>query len=106
MADPHAFWRNSAQVTVEAAAGAKKLYRVTAEGQSAVDSEKAATDAIFARMSAVHDRFDGPSPRIGRAMGNLAHAIGVRMSCGPLSDAQLDAVVDAIDAAAHAVERS
>jgi DNA-binding PadR family transcriptional regulator len=94
------------QVTVEAASGGKKLYRITAEGQSAVEGEKAATDAILARMSAVHDRFEGPSPRIGRAMGNLANAIRVRMSSGSLDGAQLDAIVEAIDSAARTVERA
>ncbi len=93
-------------VTVEAAGGGKKLYSVTQEGRDALAGEEAAVDAIFARMTAIHERFDGPSPRIGRAMGNLARAIGVRMSAGPVSSSQLDTMVAAIDTAAQAVERA
>ncbi|MHB8529581.1 MAG: PadR family transcriptional regulator [Caulobacteraceae bacterium] len=93
-------------VTVEPAAGGKKLYRVTPEGETALTSEKPSLDAIFARMAAIHERFEGPSPRIRRAMGNLARSIGVRMSAGPVSAAQLDAMVEAIDAAARSVEKA
>ncbi len=90
-------------VTVEATGG-KKLYCITAEGQAALAKDKDQANAIFERMTAVHERFDGPSPRIGRAMGNLARSIGVRMSTGPVNPAQLDVMVAAIDAAAYAVE--
>jgi DNA-binding PadR family transcriptional regulator len=92
-------------VTVEAA-GAKKLYRVTPEGEAALAEKKATVDGIFRRMEDVHERYDGPSPRIGRAMANLGRAIGLRMASGAVSAEQLDAIVAAIDEAAGKVERA
>ncbi|MGA0602655.1 PadR family transcriptional regulator [Caulobacter sp. KR2-114] len=93
-------------VTVEAAGGNKRLYSITAEGQAALEEQKPAVDAIFRRMQDVHARFDGPSPRIARAMENLGRAIGLRMSSGPVAPEQLDALVAAIDEAAGKVERA
>jgi DNA-binding PadR family transcriptional regulator len=93
-------------VTVEAAAGGKKLYRVTPEGAEALAERKDAVDAIFQRMEEVLARFERPSPHIGRAMRNLAAAIGVRMRSGPVSADQLDTIVGAIDAAARTAEKA
>ena len=48
----------------------------------------------------------GPAPQIVRAMQNLRLALRMRLSRGPLTDAQIDAVTRALDAAAQTVERS
>ena len=93
-------------VTVEPQAGGKKLHRVTAEGEAALEEHKTAVDAIFRRMDDIHARFDRPSPHIGRAMANLGRAIGIRMSSGPVSADQLDVIVGAIDEAARKVEKA
>jgi DNA-binding PadR family transcriptional regulator len=92
-------------VTVESAEGGKKLYRIAEAGAAALEEKKAVVDAIFRRMEDVHDCFEGPSPRIGRAMENLAAAIRLRMSLGRLSPEQLDALTGAIDEAASKVEK-
>ena len=91
--------------TVEAD-GAKKLYRITDAGEAALEEKKAVVDAIFRRMAALNERFEGPSPRIARAMQNLGAAIGLRMRSGPVSADQLDALVNAIDDAARKVEKA
>jgi DNA-binding PadR family transcriptional regulator len=93
-------------VTVESAEGGKKLYRVTPEGAAALEEKKTVVDGIFARMAEVHERFEGPSPRIFRAMKNLGNAIGTRMRAGPVNAEQLDALVAAIDEAARKVEKA
>src|SRR5580704_4027495 len=93
-------------VTVESAEGGKKLYRITDAGEAALEEKKAVVEGIFARMAALHERFDGPSPRIARAMQNLGQAIGLRMRAGQLSAEQLDTLVAAIDAAATTVEKA
>ena len=93
-------------VTVESAEGGKKAYTITAEGRAALEEKKAVVDGIFRRMSDIHDRFDGPSPRIARAMQNLGAAIGTRMRTGQLSAEQLDALIAAIDEAAGKVEKA
>ncbi|HUO11771.1 MAG TPA: PadR family transcriptional regulator [Caulobacteraceae bacterium] len=93
-------------VTVEAAEGGKKLYRMTEGGQAALEEKKATVEGIFRRMSEIHDRFEGPSPRIARAMQNLGAAIALRMRAGPVSGAELDALVAAIDEAASKDEKA
>ena len=47
----------------------------------------------------------GPAPQILRAMENLKLALRLRLARGPLTDAQINAVAAAIDAAATSVER-
>ena len=93
-------------VTVETAEGGKKLYRITEAGEAALAEKKAVVDGIFARMADVHARYEGPSPRIARAMQNLGMAIGLRMRAGPISAEQLDALIAAIDEAARKVEKA
>ncbi|HXQ15003.1 MAG TPA: PadR family transcriptional regulator [Caulobacteraceae bacterium] len=93
-------------VTVESAEGGKRLYRITEAGNAELADKKAMVDAIFARMSDLHERFEGPSPRIFRAMQNLGNAIGTRMRGGPVDAEQLDALVAAIDEAARKVEKA
>ena len=93
-------------VTVQSQAGGKKAYTITAEGEAGLAEKKATVDSIFRRMEDVHARFDHPAPHIGRAMANLGKAIGIRMSSGPVSAEQLDAIVTAIDEAARKVEKA
>ena len=93
-------------VTVAAAEAGKKLYSVTDAGQAALEEKKPVVDGIFRRMSDIHDRFDGPSPRIARAMQNLGAAIGLRMRAGPVGPEALDTLVAAIDEAARKVEKA
>ena len=93
-------------VTVESAEGGKKLYRITEAGDAALEEKKAVVEGIFRRMADIHDRFDGPSPRIVRAMQNLGSAVRLRMRSGALSAEQLDALIAAIDEAAGKVEKA
>ena len=86
------------------AEGGKKLFTVTDEGRAALAQNQTAVDGIFRRMEDLHERFDGPAPRIARAMENLGSAIATRMRGGPVSPEQLNTLVDAIDAAARSVE--
>jgi DNA-binding PadR family transcriptional regulator len=93
-------------VTVESAEGGKKLYRITEAGDAELTDRKTVVDGIFARMAEVRERYEGPSPRIFRAMQNLGNAIGTRMRAGPVGPEQLDALVAAIDEAARKVEKA
>ena len=89
------------------AQGAKTLYTLTDEGRAQLEAEAEAVAAAKARMEEARRRFGPrPSAEIGRAMQNLASALGLRLARGPLSTEEMRAVVDAIDAAAKAVERS
>ena len=86
--------------------GGKKLYAITSEGEAALAANKTAVDAIFARIAAISAAHGGgPAPQILRAMQNLRVALRMRLARGPLSDAEIDAVVRALDGAAVTVER-
>lgn len=87
--------------------GAKKPYRITAEGQAFLEANRAAVDALLARMDEagrVHG--GGPAPQVVRAMENLKLALRMRLARGPLSEEQADAVAAVLDAAATGVERT
>ena len=94
-------------VTVSPGDGAKKLHTITAEGRAYLEAYRPAVDALLARMeeaSRVHG--GGTAPQIMRAMENLKLALRLRLSRGPLSEEQVNAVASAIDIAATSVERT
>ena len=94
-------------VTTTAGDGAKKLHQITAEGRAFLDSNRSTVDALLARMAeASRARGGGPAPQVVRAMENLKLALGMRLSRGPLSVEQANAVAAALDAAATGVERT
>jgi DNA-binding PadR family transcriptional regulator len=99
-------------VTVSTAAageggGAKKLHEITAEGRAFLDANRAAVDALLARMDkAGREHGAGPAPQVVRAMENLKLALRLRLARGPLGEEHANAVAAALDAAAIAVERT
>ena len=94
-------------VTVSAGDGAKKLHTITPEGQSYLDAYRPTVDALLARMADANRTYGGgPAPQILRAMENLKLALRLRLSRGPLSEEQINAVAAAIDGAAVNVERT
>lgn len=93
--------------TVSASEGGKKLYAITPEGSAFLEANRAAIDAIFARIAAVNEaQGGGPAPQILRAVQNLRLALRMRIARGPLSDEQIKTIVGVLDAAAVDVERS
>ena len=93
-------------VTVAAGDGARKLHEITAEGRAFLDANRPAVDALLARMAeASRAHGGGPAPQVVRAMENLKLALRMRLSRGPLSEEQANAVAAALDAAATSVER-
>jgi DNA-binding PadR family transcriptional regulator len=94
-------------VTVSIGDGAKKLHAITAEGRAYLEAHRPVVDALLTRMDEagrVHG--GGPAPQIMRAMENIQLALRLRLSRGPLSEEQINAVAAAIDAAATSVERT
>jgi len=93
-------------VAVKPGEGARKLHEVTPSGRSFLDANRAAVDALFARMTeASQARGGGPAPQLIRAMENLKLALRLRQDRGPLTEDQLSHIAGAIDAAAIAIER-
>ncbi len=94
-------------VELSASEGAKKLYAITADGQAELAANTAEVEALFDRISAARETASGGrAPQIIRAVENFKLALRLRMQSGPLSETQIQAVADAIDAAALAIERS
>lgn len=84
--------------------GARKLYSITPEGAKALAENKAAVEAIFARMEQSRNEYARQRPQqIERAIENLRMAL--RMKMGSLTTEQIHAVTDIIDAAAKQIER-
>ena len=99
------FLEEAGFATVSPEAGGKKLYAITPEGQAELDVNKAAVDQLFARMSETRSRSAGASPQIGRAMENLFTALRYRLGSGELTEADIQQIAAALDAAALAVEK-
>jgi DNA-binding PadR family transcriptional regulator len=94
-------------VTVSTGDGAKKLHDITAAGRAFLDANRPAVAGLLARMAeASHARGGGTAPQVVRAMENLKLALRLRLSRGPLSEEQINAVAAALDAAATGVERT
>jgi DNA-binding PadR family transcriptional regulator len=83
----------------------RKLYTVTAEGEKVLGENKAQVDAIFERFGDRDARF-ADYVSVKRAMLNLRAALQLRLRSRDATPEQIQAIVDALDAAAKAVERA
>jgi DNA-binding PadR family transcriptional regulator len=93
--------------SIAAMEGGKKLYTITEAGTEFLQSNRAAVDAILARMDAVHHAYGGgPAPEILRAVHNLQLVLSVRLGRGPLTAEQIRKISELIDAAATEIGRT
>ena len=93
---------------VEAENGGKKLYRVTAEGVDFLDQNKEALEHVLKRLE-LKQRASGAgtdTPELRRSIQNFKMALHTRLAKGELDQQQLHAIIDIIDRAAVAVERT
>lgn len=87
--------------------GGKKLFAVTPEGEAYLAEQAVALADLAARMEQVTAANRGRNaPQVVRAIENLKTALRLRLSAGPLTEAQVTAVAVALDTAAQAVERA
>jgi DNA-binding PadR family transcriptional regulator len=94
-------------VTVSVGEGTKKLHTITAEGEKALEENKAMVEALFARMAQAGAAFGkGRTPQIMRAVENFRMTLRMKTSQGGLNEEQIRKIVDAIDAAAKSIEQS
>lgn len=90
----------------ETGTGARRLYSVTEEGTNFLAANEALVLAISQRMADAARAFGGgPAPEIRRAMHNLEAALSIRLGRGPLDDAQVRAITEALDRTAGEIER-
>jgi DNA-binding PadR family transcriptional regulator len=84
----------------------RKLYGLTPEGEKILADNKAQIDAIFARFGGGDDSRGAGFISVKRAMLNLRAALQLRLRGRNASPEQIQAIVDALDAAAKTVERA
>jgi DNA-binding PadR family transcriptional regulator len=83
----------------------RKLYGLTPEGEKVLAGNKAQIDAIFARFGGGDDSRGPGFISVKRATHNLRAALQLRLRGRDASPEQIQAIVDALDAAAKAIER-
>ena len=84
----------------------RKLYGATPEGEKALAESKEQVEAIFARFTGREEALGrGGLGSVVRAMMNLRAATRLRLRSRPVSADQVQAIVDALDAAAKTIER-
>ncbi|CAN7164334.1 PadR family transcriptional regulator [Phenylobacterium sp. LjRoot164] len=88
------------------AEGGRKAFEITETGLEALERNKPAVDAVFARLDEAAESSPRSSPRVARAMQNLAMALRVKLSGEKPTDAQMDAIVAAIDDAVAKIEKA
>jgi len=86
--------------------GARKLYEATNEGRAELAANQRSVDAIAAKFQHDGGRHSSRSPRLMRAQDNLRSALKTKLMQGALTEAQTDAVVAALDAAARAIDEA
>ncbi|NUU01884.1 PadR family transcriptional regulator [Herbaspirillum robiniae] len=87
--------------------GGKKLYSITAEGQAHLQENNEMLQQVLRKFEIRRaERPDEDSPELRRAVQNFRMALHARLARGRLSKEELHAIVDIIDQAAVAVERS
>jgi DNA-binding PadR family transcriptional regulator len=93
---------------VDAEEAGKKRYRITTAGQTLLTENQATLEMVFKRL-AIRQQASGSgndSPELRRAVQNFKLALHTRLGKGPIEQAQLHAIIDIIDAAAVAIERT
>lgn len=90
--------------TASAGRGARKRYRVTAQGLAYLDEQRLALDALLARMTAIGNEPHERPPQVERAIHNLKMAVHLRLARSPLTEQQVRAFARVLDAAAQEIE--
>ena len=88
------------------AEGGRKAFEISEAGLEALERNKPAVDAVFARLDEAAESSPRASPRVARAMQNLAMAVRMKLSSERPSEAQVDAIVAAIDEAVAKIEKA
>lgn len=83
----------------------RKLYAATPQGQKLLDENKAQIDAVFARLDGEGGLGWADAASVLRAMMNLRASVRLRLRGRKASREQIQAVADALDAAAKTIEK-
>lgn len=93
------------EIEAQASEGTKKLYKATDAGQKAIEQNRQAIDAVFARFEAM-GAAAGPErdPRIMRAVENFKMALKLKTRGGALSKEQIGELAILLDETARKIE--
>jgi DNA-binding PadR family transcriptional regulator len=83
----------------------RKDYTLTPEGEKFLGDNKAQVDAIFARLDGVNKAASSGMGSVVRAMLNLRATTRLRLHDRGATAEQIQAITDALDAAAKAIEK-
>jgi len=83
----------------------RKLYTLTAEGETFLADNKAQVDAILARLDGGNENRFAGAGSVLRAMLNLRAAVKLRVRGRAVTPQQIQAITDALDLAAKAIEK-
>jgi DNA-binding PadR family transcriptional regulator len=88
------------------AAGSRKVFAATAEGQAHLAERAEEVEALLARLSGIGDekRKAGGAP-IKRAVGNLLSALWHRVTSDDMDESRLHEIAGILDEAAQKIER-
>lgn len=90
----------------QASEGARKKFAATAEGRAHLEENGEEVAALFERLEAHgSSRRRSSRPEIGRAVGNLMHALKIRVAHEGWNEDLLNEVTDILDDAAKRIER-
>lgn len=93
-------------VTERKGEDSRKIFEATDEGRANLAENAAEVDALMERLDeAGARRRRDQRPEIGRAVGNMMHALKIRVSRDGWNDELLNEVVDILDEAAKKIER-
>jgi DNA-binding PadR family transcriptional regulator len=84
--------------------GGRKLYSITDEGKTSLESSRAVLDSILSRMAQARPRAE-TNPGLQRAMENFRYALHLRLRGGSLDPAQIEALVGVLDETARTIEK-
>ncbi|MCY7270725.1 MAG: PadR family transcriptional regulator [Sphingomonas bacterium] len=83
----------------------KRTFQATDEGRAHLAENQAEADKLLDRLAAMDQGKTQQRPEIGRAIGNMMHALKNRVSRDGWNEALLNEVVDILDEAAKKIER-
>ena len=86
--------------------GGRMAFEITEAGLDALERNKTGVDAVFARLDEAGESSPRSSPRVARAMQNLAMALRMSLQGEKADEAKLDAIVAAIDEAVAKIEKA
>jgi DNA-binding PadR family transcriptional regulator len=85
--------------------GNKKVFSVTPEGTTFLETNRRRVDEIFARLEEKGEHFQrGRSPELMRAFMNLRGAVMAKVARGTLTPEQLTKIAETIDDAAKSID--